>query len=121
MVDETTYLHVSNTEQMILSLRYVHDVLDVHEEVIGSHSLESTSADAIVLTVQNIIILSLNQRNDNCHGQCYNGTNSMSGSKPGVATSILDLVPCAFYTHCYGHALNLATQNALKGINYKAY
>ena len=38
------------------------------------------------------------------------------GSKSGVAKRILDLEPCALYTHCYGHALNLATQDALKGI-----
>ena len=40
----------------------------------------------------------------------------MSGSKSGVSTRILDLEPRALYTHCYGHALNLATQDALKGI-----
>ena len=38
MVDETTDL--SNTEQMVLCLRYVDDNLEVHEELIarGSHS-----------------------------------------------------------------------------------
>ena len=113
MVDETTDL--SNTEQMILCLRYVDDDLDVHEEVIGIHSLESTSADSIVSTVRDIL-LRLNLRINNCRGQCYDGASSMSGSKSGVAKRILDLEPRALYTHCYGHALNLATQDALKGI-----
>lgn len=112
MVDETTDL--SNTEQMILCLRFVDDDLEVHEEVIGLHSLESTSADTIVSTVQDVL-LRLNLRIDNCRGQCYDGASSMSGSKSGVSTRILDLEPRALYTHCYGHALNLATQDALKG------
>ena len=41
----------------------------------------------------------------------------MSGSRSGVATQILDLELRALYTHCYRHALNLATQDTLKGIN----
>ena len=40
----------------------------------------------------------------------------MLGSKSGVSTRLLDLETRALYTHCYGHALNLATQDALKGI-----
>ena len=81
MVDETTDL--SNTEQMILCLRFVDDDLDVHEEVIGLHSLEFTSADTIISTVQDVL-LCLNLSIDNCRGQCYDGANSMSGSKSGV-------------------------------------
>ena len=45
--------------------------------------------------------------------------NAMMGlnrSKSGVLTRIFDLEPCALYTHCYGHALNLVTRDALKGI-----
>ena len=117
MVDETTDL--SNTEQMILCLRYVDDNLDVHEEVIGLHSLESLSADTIVSTVQDIL-LRLNLRIDNCRGQCYDGASSMSGSKSGVATRLLALEPRALYTHCYGHALNLAAQDALKSVKVMA-
>ena len=70
MVDETTDL--ANIEQMIFCLRYVDDDLDVHEEVIGIHSFESTSADSIVSTVQDIL-LRLNLRINNCRGQCYDG------------------------------------------------
>ena len=113
MIDETTDL--SNTEQMILCLRYVDDDLGVHEEVLGLHSLESTSAESIVSTAKDVL-LRLNLRINNCRGQCYDGASSMSGSKSGVATKILDLEPRALYTHCYGHALNLATQDTLKGI-----
>ena len=44
-------------------------------------------------------------------GQCYNGASAMSGSKQGVATK---LQPRAVYTHCYGHALNLACGDTIK-------
>ena len=32
---------------------------------------------------------------------------------PGVATQMMIEEPKALYTHCYGHALNLATQDCL--------
>ena len=92
----------------------IHNDLDVHEELIGLHSLESTSAVAIISTVQDIV-LCLNLRINNCRCQCYNGANSMSGSKSGVAKRIIDVEPIHFI-HCCGHALNLATWDALKGI-----
>ena len=82
--------------------------------MIGLHSLESTSANTIFSTIQDIL-LRLNLTIHNCRGQCYGGASSMSGSKSGVATK-MNLEPRALYTHCYGHALNLATQDALKGI-----
>ncbi len=37
-----------------------------------------------------------------------------SGSKSGVATVLLSKEPRACYTHCYGHALNLAVQEMVK-------
>ena len=33
-----------------------------------------------------------------------------------VATKLIGLESCTLYTHCYGHALNLETQDALNGI-----
>ena len=44
MVDETT--DTSNTEQMVVCLRFVDNNLKVHEEVVGLYSLESNSAQA---------------------------------------------------------------------------
>ena len=75
MVDETTDL--SNTEQMVLCLRHVDDDLNVHEDLIGLYSLESTSADNIMLTIQDIL-LRLNLSINNCRGQCYDGASNMS-------------------------------------------
>lgn len=54
MVDETTNL--SNTEQMILCLRHVDDNLEVHEDDIGLYRLDSTSADTIFSTIQDVLL-----------------------------------------------------------------
>ena len=108
MVDETT--DMTNTEQMVFCLRYVDSNLDVHEEFIGLYSLESTSAESLVSTIRDVL-LRMNLRIENCRGQCYDGASSMSGHKSGVAKKIESR---ALYTHCYGHALNLAAQDSIK-------
>lgn len=46
--------------------------------------------------------------------QCYDMPASMPGSKNDVAVKICSLEPRAAYTHCYGHALNLACSDAIK-------
>ena len=113
MVDETT--DTSNTEQMVVCLRFVDNSLKVHEEVVGLYSLESTSAKVIVSTIKDIL-LRMNLRIEMCRGQCYDGASNMSGSHSGVVAQITSLESRALYTHCYGHALNLATQDALRGV-----
>ena len=47
-------------------------------------------------------------------GQCYDGASTMSGIKNGVAKLFMDKEPSAIYTHCCGHALNLATGDTIK-------
>lgn len=116
MVDETTDL--SNTEQLVLCIRYVDDCLNVHEEPVGLYSLESTTANSIMMTIQDIL-LRMNLRINNCRGQCYDDASNMSGAKSGVCTRIRELEPRSIYTHCYGHALNLATQDAHFAVNQK--
>ena len=48
-------------------------------------------------------------------GQCYDGATSMSEARGGVAKLILNEEPRALYTYCFGHALNLACSDAVKG------
>ena len=111
MVDETT--DMSNTEQLVFCIRYVDSNLEVHEEFIGLYSLESTSAESLFSTIKDIL-LRMNLRIKKCRGQSYDGASSMSGHKSGVAKKIMDLESRALYTHCYGHALNLAAQDSIK-------
>ena len=48
-------------------------------------------------------------------GQCYDGASMMKGHRSGVSTVISQIEPRAVYTHCFGHSLNLAANDALKG------
>ena len=50
----------------------------------------------------------------NCRGQCYDGAPNMAGTHTGVAMQILSEESRATYTHCYGHALNLAASDTVK-------
>ena len=75
--------------------------------------MDSISAECIIRTIEDILLrssLSL----QNCRGQCYDGASSMAGCKTGVSTTILRKEHRALYSHCYGHALNLAVRDAVK-------
>ena len=48
----------------------------------------------------------------NARGQCYDGAATMSGAKTGVATQLKEINKKMLFTHCYGHALNLAIKDA---------
>ena len=50
LVDETT--DISNSEQLVFCLRYVDDELISHENFIGLHSLETTSAKSILCVIK---------------------------------------------------------------------
>ena len=112
MVDETT--DVANQEQVVICFRWVDSKLEAHEEFVGLYQVECTQAEMLVAVVHDVLkrpnISTLKLR-----GQCYDGASSMRGSQSGVATQILKEEPRAVYTHCYGHALNLACSDAVKG------
>ena len=47
-------------------------------------------------------------------GQCYDGCNTMSRIRAGVAKTISNEEPRAVFTHCYGYSLNLACSDTVK-------
>ena len=112
MVDETT--DVLNKEQVVICFRWVDSKLEAHEVFIGLYEVDSTEA-AVLLTVIHDVLLRMNISINKLRGQCYDGASSMSGARQGVATLILQEEPRALYTHCYGHALNLACSDAVSG------
>lgn len=111
MADETT--DASNQEQVTLFIRWVTEDFDVHEEFLGLYSVNSINADTLVAVIKDTL-LRLNLSFDRLRGQCYDGASAMSGSKNGVAKKICKIEPRAIYTHCYGHALNLAASDTIK-------
>ena len=48
--------------------------------------------------------------------QCYDGAATKAGEKTGVATQIKTTNGKCLYTHCYGHASNLAFADTIKSV-----
>ena len=111
MVDETT--DSANQEQVVLVFRYVDEDLVAHEEFVGLYLTDSITSAALVAIIKDTL-LRLNLKMKNCRGQCYDGASSMCGAKKGVAKTPRDEEPRAIFTHCYGHALNLAVGDCVK-------
>ena len=111
MADECT--DTSNKEQFTVCIRWVDDELDDHEDFLGLYQVDSIDSNCLVQAIKDTLLrmgLSLS----NCRGQCYDGAANMSGSKTGVATKLLSEEKRAVYSHCYGHALNLAVADTIK-------
>ena len=64
------------------------------------------------------VLLRMNAKIADCRGQCYDDASNMRGARKGVAAIITQEESRALYTHCYGHALNLAVADseAVKGL-----
>jgi len=112
MVDEAT--DCSNQEQVVLVLRWVNDTLTVHEDFVGLYNVPSISLHTLTCVIKDSL-QRLNLPLLKVRGQCYDGASNMSGVKTGVAKQLLDKEKRAIFTHCYGHALNLACNDAVKG------
>ena len=113
MADESA--DVSNKEQLVFCIRWVDDELVVHEDFIGMHPMQGTSADQIAFIIKDVL-LRMNLRLEDARGQCYDGAAAMAGAKTGVATQIKSINGKCLYTHCYGHALNLAVGDSIKSV-----
>ena len=99
--------------QVVLVFRWVDDDLQVHEDFVGLHETDSTTADALVAIFRDTL-LRLNIKLENCRGQCHDRAGVMSGRRSGVAKTLQDEEKRAVFTHCYGHALNLAAGDCIK-------
>jgi len=111
MADEVT--DISNIEQVAICLRSIDDNFDAHEDFVGMYAVESIKADMLVQVLKDTL-LQMNLPIANCRGQCYDGAANMAGARHGVAAQILLEEPRATFTHCYGHALNLAAGDTIK-------
>ena len=105
MVDETA--DVGNVEQVVVCLRWVSEKFEVHEEFLGLYQVESIEAVKLYSAISDVL-LRLNLAVSKVRGQCYDGASAMSGAKSGVAARMQAVESRAVFTHCYGHALNLA-------------
>ena len=111
MADECT--DVANKEQFAVCICWVDESLTDHEDVIGVYNVGTIDANTLTAAIHDVL-LRMNLRMAQCHGQCYDGASNMAGSKHGVAAQLHAEEPRVLLTHCYGHALNLAVADALK-------
>ena len=111
MLDETT--DKANKEQVVFIIWWVDDNLVAHEEFIGLYQTASITSEALVCLIKDVL-MRMNLKLKHCRGQCYDGASAMSGAKKGVAKRLLEEEPCAVFTHCYGHALNLVVSDCVK-------
>ena len=111
MADETTVK--SNREQVVIVIRHFDTELVAHEDFIGLNMVDSIDATTLKGVIKDCV-LRMKFSLKNCRGQCYDEASNMSGAKSGVAKQISEEEKRAVYTHCYGHALNLAAHDAVK-------
>lgn len=115
--DETK--DASKSEQMSVLVRYVDmtgEASIIKERALGVYHLKEFGAEAISSEIIKIIKesgLDINL----CVGQCYDGANTMRGHISGVQTRIKEVVPHAYYLHCYAHQLNLVLVHTLGDIS----
>ena len=74
--------------------------------------MESIGANVLVGELKDVL-LKLNLSVVNCRGQCYDRAANMAGISTGEATQISEYEQRAIFTHCYGHALNLAAADTM--------
>ena len=111
MLDETT--DISNHEQAVIILRRVTDDLQVFEEFLGLYHVPSIDSDTLTKVAKDVLC-HFNLPISKLRGQCYDGASAMRGVRSGVPKQICDEEPRALYTHCYGHSINLAVNDAMK-------
>ena len=99
--------------QVVIVFRWVDNQLNAHEEFIGLYEVPNIESNSLVRVVKDCM-LRLNISIGKMRGQCYDGASNMSGCRSGVATILQAEQPTAFYTHCYGHSLNLAVSDTMK-------
>ena len=80
---------------------------EAHEEFIGLYAVGCTEASVLVKVIDDVLTR-VNISIPKLRGKCCDGASSMSGSRSGAATIILE------NTHCYGHSLNLACSDTVK-------
>ena len=111
IADEAT--DVCNTEQLNLSIRWISDNYEVHEDPVGLCRVPDTKAETLFKVITDLLIrcdlpLAL------CRGQAYDGAANMQGKRTGVAARVLQQQPAAIPVHCLAHSLNLCLQHAAR-------
>ena len=109
IVDKAT--DIVHTEQLNLSICWVSDNYEVHEDPIGLCRVPNTKAETLFYVIKDLLIR-CNLPLALCRGQAYDGAANMQARRTGVATRIKSEQPAALPVHCCAHSLNLCLQDA---------
>ena len=101
MADEIR--HSSNRQQVVVC----------HEDFIGLHKVHTINSDMLVAVLKDILLRLKLSISSYC-GQCYNDAANMADCRNGSVIQICQEEERAVFTHCYGHALNLAVGDSVK-------
>ena len=112
MVDEATDFDIEQDIWLfVLSITISLPLSKISLAAIELHeSIESSS----LLPIIKDVFLCVNLRLKYCHWQYYDGGSNMAGIRSAVAKQLLTDKPWAVFTHCYGHAPNLAVGDTVK-------
>ena len=113
LADEAT--DVSNTQQLVICIRWVMKDLAVEEDFIGLMPLDKANTQNIAAAIKDVI-LRLGLSFEDAKAQRHNGCSTMTGVRNGVAAIIKRDNPKCLPTHCYCHALNLVVGDTVKGV-----
>ncbi|KAL4089356.1 hypothetical protein QTP88_024403 [Uroleucon formosanum] len=92
--------------------------LEVYERFLGFMDVsEKQDAQTLVNTIFQFLEHS-NLGNIPIFAQSYNGASVMSGKRNGVQSKLLERYPCAIYTHCMAHRINLVVVDMCKNVEY---
>ena len=113
--DEAT--DVAYREQFNLSIRWVDNNYEIHEDPLGLFCLPNTTADTLFKVVKDILVL-CSLPLSLCRGQAFDGSSNMQGKRNGLVTKIKNEVPAALSVHCFTHCLNLCLQDARRQLPF---
>ena len=98
---------------MSLSIRWVDQNYDIHEDTLGLVQLPNTKAETIFASIKGVFIrcsLPISQ----CRGQAFDGASNMSGIKNEVQALVKKKANKALYVHCLAHSFNLCLKDVPK-------
>ena len=108
IADETR--DIGGAEQLGISVRWVENDYQVHEDLVGLVEVETTDS-ATLCTIIKDVLLRVNLQLTQCRGQAYDEAANMAGHLNGLAVGLQSEEHRMLYVHCMAHCLNLCLQD----------
>ena len=115
MADDVT--DYRNKEQFVIYFRWFDKGFNTCEDFIGIYNIDNIKADTLAKVIKDVLIR-LDIPLSNARVQCYDGAKKMCGIKNDVSNKNFLENSRAFFTHCFGHVLNLAVRYMMKNVQF---